>query len=67
MREETFLKNINYDIDRYHGKMTVFYKEKPLKTIIIHKNMDYNDENQEVAEKIALKSTLAKDLIKGEL
>lgn len=67
MREETFLKNINYAIDRYHGKMTVFYKEKPLKTIIIHKNMDYNDENQEVAEKIALKSTLAKDLIKGEL
>lgn len=67
MREETFLKNISYGIDRYHGKMTVFYKEKPLKTIIIHKNMDYNYENQEVAEKIALKSTLAKDLIKGEL
>ncbi len=67
MKEETFLKNVNYAIDRMRGKMTVFYKNKPLKTILLHKNMDYNDKNQELANKIALESDLAKDLIKGEL
>jgi hypothetical protein len=67
MREEKFLYFVNYAIDKYNGKMTVFYKDKPLKTIIIHKNMNYNPENEELAYQIALESDLAKDLIKGEL
>lgn len=67
MKEETFLKNVSYAIDKMHGKMTVFYKDKALKTIIIHKNMSYNTQNEELAHKIALESDLAKDLIKGEL
>jgi len=67
MREKTFLQNVSYAIDRMHGKMTVFYKDKPLKTIIIHKNMTYNPENEELAHQIALESELGKDLIKGEL
>lgn len=67
MREENFLKDVSYAIDRMHGKMTVFYKDKALKTIIIHKNMTYNTENEELANQIALESELGKDLIKGEL
>jgi len=67
MKEETFLKNVNYAIDRMRGKMTVFYKNKPLKTILLHKNMSYNSQNEELAHQIALESDLAKDLIKGEL
>jgi hypothetical protein len=67
MKEETFLKNVSYAIDKMHGKMTVFYKDKPLKTILINKNMSYNTQNEELAHKIALESDLAKDLIKGEL
>lgn len=67
MKEETFLKNVSYAIDKTNGKMTVFYKDKPLKTILINKNMSYNPENEELAHKIALESDLAKDLIKGEL
>lgn len=67
MREKTFLQNVSYAIDRMHGKMTIFYKDKPLKTIIIHKNMTYNPENEELAHQIALESELGKDLIKGEL
>ena len=67
MKEETFLKNVSYAIDRMHGKMTVFYKDKALKTIIIHKNMTYNPENEELAHQIALQSDLAKELIKGEI
>ncbi len=67
MKEETFLKNVNYAIDRMRGKMTVFYKNKPLKTILLHKNMSYNTQNEELAHKIALESDLAKDLVKGEL
>jgi len=67
MREENFLKNVNYAIDRYNGKMTVFYKNKTLKTINIIKNMSYNTQNEELAHQIALESDLAKDLIKGEL
>ena len=67
MREETFLQNVSYAIDRMHGKMTVFYKDKPLKTILINKNMSYNPENEELAHRIALESDLAKDLVKGEL
>lgn len=67
MRDENFLKDVSYAIDKMHGKMTVFYKDKALKTIIIHKNMTYNPENEELANQIALQSDLAKDLIKGEL
>jgi len=67
MREKTFLQNVSYAIDRMHGKMTIFYKDKPLKTIIIHKNMTYNPENEELAHQIALESELGKDLVKGEL
>lgn len=63
MKEETFLKNVSYAIDRMRGKMTVFYKNKPLKTILLHKNMDYNDKNQELANKIALESKTAKELL----
>lgn len=67
MEKQEFLKDVSYAIDRMRGKMTIFYKNKPLKTILLHKNMDYNDKNQELAHKIALESDLAKDLIKGEL
>lgn len=67
MREEKFLYHVSYAIDRMHGKMTVFYKDKPLKTINIIKNMSYNTQNEELAHQIALESDLAKDLIKGEL
>ena len=67
MREENFLKNVNYAIDRYNGKMTVFYKDKTLKTINIIKNMSYNVENDELANQIALESELGKELVKGEL
>lgn len=67
MREENFLKDVSYAIDKMHGKMTVFYKDKALKTIIIHKNISYNPQNEELAHQIALESDLAKDLIKGEL
>lgn len=67
MREEKFLYHVSYAIDKMHNKMTVFYKDKALKTIIIHKNMSYNTQNEELAHKIALESDLAKDLVKGEL
>lgn len=67
MKEETFLKNVSYAIDRMHGKMTVFYKDKPLKTINIIKNMTYNIQNEELANQIALESELGKDLVKGEI
>jgi len=67
MTKVEFLKDVSYAIDRMRGKMTVFYKNKPLKTILLHKNMDYNDKNQELANKIALESELGKDLVKGEL
>ena len=67
MREEKFLYHVSYAIDKMHGKMTVFYKDKALKTILIHKNMSYNPQNEELAHKIALESDLAKDLVKGEL
>lgn len=45
MTKEEFLKDVSYAIDRMRGKMTIFYKNKPLKTILLHKNMDYNDKN----------------------
>lgn len=67
MTKVEFLKDVSYAIDRMHGKMTVFYKDKALKTIIIHKNMTYNPENEELAHQIALQSDIAKELVKGEL
>ncbi len=67
MEKQEFLKDVSYAIDKMHGKMTVFYKDKALKTIIIHKNISYNPQNEELAHQIALESDLAKDLIKGEL
>lgn len=67
MTKVEFLKDVSYAIDRMRGKMTIFYKNKPLKTIIIHKNMTYNPENEELAHQIALESELGKDLVKGEL
>jgi hypothetical protein len=67
MEKQEFLKDVSYAIDRMRGKMTVFYKDKALKTILIHKNMSYNTQNEELAHQIALESDLAKDLIKGEL
>lgn len=67
MTKVEFLKDVSYAIDRMRGKMTIFYKNKPLKTILLHKNMSYNTQNEELAHKIALESDLAKDLVKGEL
>ncbi len=61
MEKQEFLKDVSYAIDRMRGKMTVFYKDKPLKTISIHKNLSYNPENEELAEQIALQSELAKE------
>lgn len=63
MEKQEFLKDVSYAIDRMRGKMTVFYKNKPLKTILLHKNMDYNDKNQELANKIALESKTTKELL----
>ena len=63
MEKQEFLRDVSYAIDRMRGKMTVFYKNKPLKTILLHKNMDYNDKNQELANKIALESKTAKELL----
>jgi hypothetical protein len=63
MTKVEFLKDVSYAIDRMRGKMTVFYKDKTLKTILLHKNMDYNDKNQELANKIALESKTAKELL----
>ena len=63
MEKQEFLKDVSYAIDRMRGKMTVFYKNKPLKTILLHKNMDYNDKNQELANKVALESKTAKELL----
>ena len=63
MEKQEFLKDVSYAIDRMRGKMTVFYKNKPLKTILLYKNMDYNDKNQELANKVALESKTAKELL----
>lgn len=63
MEKQEFLRDVSYAIDKMRGKMTVFYKNKPLKTILLHKNMDYNDKNQELANKIALESKTAKELL----
>ena len=37
MTKVEFLKDVSYAIDRMRGKMTIFYKNKPLKTILLHK------------------------------
>lgn len=63
MEKQEFLKDVSYAIDRMRGKMTVFYKNKPLKTILLHKNMDYNEKNEKLAKEIALKSDKSKELI----
>jgi len=63
MEKQEFLKDVSYAIDRMRGKMTVFYKNKPLKTILLHKNVNYNEENEKLANEIALKSQKAKELI----
>lgn len=63
MEKQDFLKRVSYAIDRYHGKLTVFYENIPLKTILLHKNMDYNEKNEKLANEIALKSQKAKELI----
>jgi hypothetical protein len=63
MEKQEFLRDVSYAIDKMRGKMTVFYKNKPLKTILLHKNMDYNDKNQELANKIAFESKTAKELL----
>lgn len=67
MREENFLYHVSYAIDKLNKKMTVFYKDKPLKTIELKQNLSYNPINEELAHQIALESDLGKDLIKGEL
>jgi len=63
MTKEEFLNKVNYAIDKYHGKLTVFYENIPLKTILLHKNVNYNEENEKLANEIALKSQKAKELI----
>lgn len=63
MEKQDFLKRVSYAIDRYHGKLTVFYENIPLKTVLLHKNMDYNEKNERLANKIALESQKAKELI----
>lgn len=63
MTKVEFLKDVSYAIDRYHGKLTVFYENIPLKTVLLHKNMDYNEKNERLANKIALESQKAKELI----
>jgi len=67
MREEKFLYDVNYAVDKLNQKMTVFYKDKPLKTIELKQNLSYNLVNEDLAHQIALESDLAKDLIKGEI
>ncbi len=67
MEKQEFLKDVSYAIDRMRGKMTVFYKNKPLKTILLHKNMSYNSQNEELAHQIALESDLAKRLNKRRI
>ena len=35
MTKVEFLKDVSYAIDRMRGKMTIFYKNKPEKAIVI--------------------------------
>ena len=67
MKEEKFLYFVNYKIDKENKTLSIFYKNILLDVIKIHKNMSYNPQNEELAYQIALKSELAKNLIKGEL
>lgn len=67
MKEEKFLYFVNYKIDKENKTLSIFYKDMLLDVIKIHKNMSYNPQNEELVHQIALKSELAKDLIKGEL
>lgn len=67
MKEEKFLYFVNYKIDKENKTLSIFYKDILLDVIKIHKNMSYNPQNEELVHQIALKSELAKDLIKGEL
>ena len=67
MKEEKFLYFVNYKIDKENKTLSIFYKDILLDVIKIHKNMSYNPQNEELANQIALRSELAKNLIKGEL
>ena len=67
MKEEKFLYFVNYKIDKENKTLSIFYKDMLLDVIKIHKNMSYNTQNEELANQIALRSELAKNLIKGEL
>ena len=67
MKEEKFLYFVNYKIDKENKTLSIFYNDILLDVINIHKNMSYNPQNEELVHQIALRSELAKDLIKGEL
>ena len=67
MKEDEFLYFVNYKIDKENKTLSIFYKDMLLDVIKIHKNMSYNPQNEELVHQIALRSELAKDLIKGEL
>lgn len=67
MKEEKFLYFVNYKIDKENKTLSIFYKDILLDVIKIHKNMSYNPQNEELVHQIALRSELAKNLIKGEL
>ena len=67
MKEEKFLYFVNYKIDKENKTLSIFYKDMLLDVIKIHKNMSYNPQNEELVHQIALRSELAKNLIKGEL
>ena len=64
MKEDEFLYFINYKIDKENKTLSIFYKDILLDVIKIHKNMSYNPQNEELANQIALKSELSKNLIK---
>lgn len=64
MKEDEFLYFINYKIDKENKTLSIFYKDMLLDVIKIHKNMSYNPQNEELANQIALKSELSKNLIK---
>lgn len=64
MKEDEFLYFINYKINKENKTLSIFYKDMLLDVIKIHKNMSYNPQNEELANQIALKSELSKNLIK---
>ena len=64
MKEDEFLYFVNYKIDKENKTLSIFYKDMLLDVIKIHKNMSYNPQNEELANQIALKSELSKNLIK---